>query len=92
MSQDFLGEFEQDLQEVYRLLSANRIFIDRTLNVSPIDAETALSYGFTGPNLRAAGADVPEVIVSSSRIGPGELLRMYTRSPRYTASSIESAS
>jgi NADH-quinone oxidoreductase subunit D len=31
--------------------------MDRTINVGPITAEKALSYSFTGPNLRAAGVD-----------------------------------
>ena len=35
----------------------NRIFMDRTINVGGISAERALNYGFTGPNLRAAGVD-----------------------------------
>jgi NADH-quinone oxidoreductase subunit D len=29
--------------------------MDRTINVGSISAEQAISYGFTGPNLRAAG-------------------------------------
>ena len=31
--------------------------MDRTVNIGGISAERALSYGFTGPNLRAAGVD-----------------------------------
>ena len=31
--------------------------MDRTINCGPISAEKALSYSFTGPNLRAAGVD-----------------------------------
>jgi NADH-quinone oxidoreductase subunit D len=31
--------------------------MDRTINVGSITAEKALAYGFTGPNLRAAGVD-----------------------------------
>lgn len=38
-------------------LKKNRIFIDRTVNVGAITAEQAMAYGFTGPNLRAAGVD-----------------------------------
>ncbi|TAF33924.1 MAG: NADH-quinone oxidoreductase subunit D [Cytophagales bacterium] len=51
----------KDLPETMKtfqsLLDRNRIFIDRTTNVGPISAERALAYGFTGPNLRAAGVD-----------------------------------
>lgn len=47
---DALGEFE-------KLVIRNRIFMDRTIHVGGITAERALDYGFTGPNLRAAGVD-----------------------------------
>jgi NADH-quinone oxidoreductase subunit D len=43
--------------EFEKLLNRNRIFRDRTIDVGPITAERAMSYGFTGPNLRAAGVD-----------------------------------
>jgi NADH-quinone oxidoreductase subunit D len=45
------------LHEFEKLLMRNRIFMDRTINVGAISAERALNYGFTGPNLRAAGVD-----------------------------------
>lgn len=53
----FLKEFPKGLKEFENLLVRNRIFMDRTINVGPITAEKALSYSFTGPNLRAAGVD-----------------------------------
>lgn len=53
----FLKEFPKGLQEFANLLERNKIFMDRTVNCGPISAEMALSYGFTGPNLRAAGVD-----------------------------------
>ena len=31
--------------------------MERTIGAGPISAERALNYGFTGPNLRAAGVD-----------------------------------
>jgi NADH-quinone oxidoreductase subunit D len=45
------------LNEFEGLVMRNRIFMDRTQNVGAISAERALNYGFTGPNLRAAGVD-----------------------------------
>ena len=54
---DFIKSFPPVLQEFEKLMSRNRIFMDRTINVGPISLERALSYGFTGPNLRAAGLD-----------------------------------
>lgn len=45
------------LTEFENLLMRNRIFMDRTINVGGLPAERALSYGFTGPNLRATGID-----------------------------------
>lgn len=53
----FLKDFPKALKEFEDLLQRNRIFIDRTVGAGPISAERALNYGFTGPNLRAAGVD-----------------------------------
>jgi NADH-quinone oxidoreductase subunit D len=53
----FLKEFPVVLREFESMFNRNRIFIDRTKGVGGISAESALNYGFTGPNLRAAGVD-----------------------------------
>jgi NADH-quinone oxidoreductase subunit D len=53
----FLEEFPAALREFDMLVTRNRIFMDRTVNCGPITGERALEYGFTGPNLRAAGVD-----------------------------------
>ncbi len=53
----FLKVFPAGLKEFQKLIDRNRIFMDRTINVGSISAEKALEYGFTGPNLRAAGVD-----------------------------------
>jgi NADH-quinone oxidoreductase subunit D len=53
----FLKEYPKVLQEFENLFTRNRIFMDRTIGAGPITAERALNYGFTGPNLRAAGVD-----------------------------------
>jgi len=56
-----IKEILDDLPKVFRefdkLLKRNRIFMDRTIGVGKISGERALNYGFTGPNLRAAGVD-----------------------------------
>jgi NADH-quinone oxidoreductase subunit D len=54
---EFLQGFPSALKEFTALVERNKIFMDRTVNVGPISAEMALSYSFTGPNLRAAGVD-----------------------------------
>jgi len=53
----FLKEYPDTLREFEKLFNRNRIFMERTIGCGPISAERALSYGFTGPNLRAAGVD-----------------------------------
>lgn len=53
----FLKEFPAVFDEFCRLLERNRIFMDRIVGTGAISAERALNYGFTGPNLRAAGVD-----------------------------------
>lgn len=54
---ELLDRFPKVLTEFENLFNRNRIFMDRVVNVGGISAERALSYGFTGPNLRAAGVD-----------------------------------
>jgi len=54
---DFVEGFPGMLKEFEALLDRNRIFMDRCIGAGPISAERALSYSFTGPNLRAAGVD-----------------------------------
>jgi NADH-quinone oxidoreductase subunit D len=53
----FLKDFPPAFKEFEELVTRNRIFMDRCINVGPISAEKAMGYGFTGPNLRAAGVD-----------------------------------
>lgn len=53
----FLKRFPPVMREFEQLFNRNRIFMDRTVGVGGISAERALNYGFTGPNLRAAGVD-----------------------------------
>lgn len=53
----FLKEYPVVLEEFNNLFKRNRIFMERTIGVGAISAERALNYGFTGPNLRAAGVD-----------------------------------
>ena len=55
--QKFLDEYPAVLTEFEKLFTRNRIFMERTKGTGGISAERALNYGFTGPNLRAAGVD-----------------------------------
>jgi len=55
--QKFLDEYPRVLREFENLFTRNRIFMDRTIGVGAISADRAMNYGFTGPNLRAAGVD-----------------------------------
>jgi len=50
-----LKEVEIAISDCLSLIARNRIFHDRTQDVGVITPEFALSYGITGPNLRAAG-------------------------------------
>ena len=53
----FLKEYPKVLKEFINLFERNRIFMERTQKTGAISADRALNYGFTGPNLRAAGVD-----------------------------------
>lgn len=46
---------EKEIKEVDKLLTRNRIFIDRVKDVGVISKEDAWSMGFTGPVLRSTG-------------------------------------
>lgn len=55
--QAFLKEFPKRFDEFSNLLERNRIFMDRTIDAGPFPLQSAMEYGFTGPNLRACGLD-----------------------------------
>lgn len=54
---DFLKIFPKRIDEYERLLTKNPLFIDRMVDIGYLSKETALSYGVTGPMLRASGVD-----------------------------------
>jgi NADH-quinone oxidoreductase subunit D len=53
--ESFCDTFLPVLDDVEKLLTRNRIWIDRTEGVGVITKEDAIAYGLTGPNLRASG-------------------------------------
>jgi len=57
MLRTFLKEFPKNLDEVDKLLTRNRIFLDRTRDVGVLSKEDAIDLGVTGPILRASGVD-----------------------------------
>jgi NADH-quinone oxidoreductase subunit D/NADH-quinone oxidoreductase subunit C/D len=50
-----LNSTEKALKDLHACLDRNRIFLDRTVGIGKISAERAISYGWTGPCLRASG-------------------------------------
>ncbi len=50
-----LSKTEKEIGEVDKLLTRNRIFVDRTRDVGILTKEDALSYAITGPLGRASG-------------------------------------
>lgn len=54
---DFIKIFPKRIDEYERLLTKNPLFIDRMVDIGYLSRETALSYGVTGPMLRASGVD-----------------------------------
>ena len=51
----FLDHFEPIVDEYNRLISYNKIFVERLAHVAPISLEDAFQYNIVGPNLRACG-------------------------------------
>ncbi len=53
----FLKEVVNNFDESEKLLTRNRIFVDRTRDVGVISRELAIDSGLSGPNLRGSGID-----------------------------------
>ncbi|MDG2122757.1 MAG: NADH dehydrogenase (quinone) subunit D, partial [Verrucomicrobiales bacterium] len=51
----YLDNLSTVIDEIETLLNRNKIFLDRTVDVGVISKANAISYGITGPNLRASG-------------------------------------
>jgi NADH-quinone oxidoreductase subunit D len=54
---DIFPQVDKVLADVHATLVRNRIFMDRCQGVGGLSQEVALSYGVTGPMLRATGVD-----------------------------------
>src|SRR4051794_6671377 len=54
----FCDQFLPILEETLGLLTRNKIFMDRTVDVGVISKEDAIAYGMSGPNLRGSGVPV----------------------------------
>jgi NADH dehydrogenase I D subunit len=52
-----LKELRIAMKEMHKLLTRNRIFVDRMKGVGVVSKEVAIDYGFTGPFLRSTGID-----------------------------------
>jgi NADH-quinone oxidoreductase subunit D len=52
---EFVKEFPKAHGDVHRLLTRNRIFVERTKNVGVLSKELAIDLGCTGPLARASG-------------------------------------
>jgi NADH-quinone oxidoreductase subunit D len=55
--EEALVKTEKEIDEVDKLLTRNRIFVDRTRDVGILTREIAISYSITGPMARSAGID-----------------------------------
>ncbi|MFC1619004.1 NADH-quinone oxidoreductase subunit D [Candidatus Neomarinimicrobiota bacterium] len=57
LANEFLDYFEPQIVEYDRILTYNKIFIERTADVGILPPELAISYGCTGPMLRGSGVN-----------------------------------
>ena len=53
--EEWLSGFGKIIDDIETLLSDNRIFKQRTVDVGVVTPEEALNWGFTGPMLRGSG-------------------------------------
>ena len=54
-AEEFVDHFDVTMEQMNRLVTYNRIFINRMANLAVIPAEMAVDYNLVGPNLRASG-------------------------------------
>ena len=54
---EFLTGFKPVVEQVDKLLTRNRIFIDRCKDVGVISKQDAIAYALSGPNLRGSGIE-----------------------------------
>jgi len=52
---DFTSKFGERIDEMEDVLTANRIWKHRTVDIGIVSAEDALNYGFSGVMLRGSG-------------------------------------
>lgn len=52
---DFIAYLKPKLSELQKVLTDNKIFIERTANIGALPLDLAINYGVTGPLLRASG-------------------------------------
>ncbi len=52
---DFCDSMDKEIDEISRLMLDNKIFVKRTMGVTPIKPQEAVAWGYTGPLLRATG-------------------------------------
>ena len=52
----FCGSFPQHIDDLETLLTENRIFRQRTVDIGVVNLDDAFDWGFSGPMLRASGA------------------------------------
>ncbi|MCY3018967.1 MAG: NADH-quinone oxidoreductase subunit D [Planctomycetota bacterium] len=55
MVRAFLAKLPAALDEIEEMLNRNRIFMDRCIGIGTLTRQEAISYGVTGPMLRACG-------------------------------------
>jgi NADH-quinone oxidoreductase subunit D len=55
--EQFMNDFIPQLDEIDKLLTRNRIFVDRTRDIGVITKDRAIAYALSGPNLRGSGVE-----------------------------------
>ncbi len=56
--QAFCKDVRSTINEFDKLLTRNRVFVERTKDIAVISKEDAIAYGLTGANARASGVDL----------------------------------
>ena len=88
----FCDSFPPTIDDIERLLTENRIFKQRTVNIGVVSAKDALDWGFSGPMLRGSGIawDLRRTPPMTPTIGSNSMCRSAKTATHGTAISCAS--
>ena len=79
---EFITKFSERLDEVEDLITDNRLWKQRTIDIGVISSEDAINWGCSGVMLRSTGPDLPSLLLSPAILVVDVLFRYQVRSEK----------